>query len=445
MTPRARRITALSLGTVAAVALVDLDRAGAFCTLTSRWEDGQVVMAFNFPPSGTLINGTASWAQNVESAMQEWSAVSSDFRFISAGPGSAGQNNFDNVNNMLFAAQAQGSSFEDDVLALTLTRTDLSGNAIESDIVFNSEVIWNAYDGTIRVDAAGNVVFDFRRVALHELGHVLGLDHPDEACDQTVEAVMNSQTADVDRLTEDDRNGLAAIYAGDNVPPIADAGPDQFGDGTEPFVLNAGGSRDPDGFIVSYDWRRDGALVARGRVAEISLRRGSFAIQLTVTDDRGASSVDTLVITVGSEFIPPQPGNVRPVADAGADRTIRPGHIITLDGSRSFDPDGSLERFVWSRGNIVLGRDPVIQVALSGGVHLITLTVFDNVGDAASDSVVITVGSQQTEGPDPDPDPAPDDPATTTPPTPPPLCGMLGLLAAMSVPLIGTLRKLRTP
>jgi hypothetical protein len=52
-----------------------------------------------------------------------------------------------------------------------------------------------------------------RRVALHELGHMLGLDHPDEK-GQRVTALMNSILGDMDALTEDDIAGAQSLYGG---------------------------------------------------------------------------------------------------------------------------------------------------------------------------------------------------------------------------------------
>jgi hypothetical protein len=44
------------------------------------------------------------------------------------------------------------------------------------------------------------------------LGHVLGLEHPDEA-GQTVVAIMNSYLSDVDTLMQDDRDGAVFLYS----------------------------------------------------------------------------------------------------------------------------------------------------------------------------------------------------------------------------------------
>ena len=56
-----------------------------------------------------------------------------------------------------------------------------------------------------------NVVCDIQRVFLHELGHALGLDHPDSA-GQHVAAIMNSVVSDLSQLSADDEAGIQFLY-----------------------------------------------------------------------------------------------------------------------------------------------------------------------------------------------------------------------------------------
>ena len=81
------------------------------------------------------------------------------------------------------------------------------GKILDADVYLNSSYNWDVYDGIYRSWEA-----DLQRVVLHELGHVLGLAHPDDH-GQTVPAIMNSHIRkDLFRLQPDDIAGIRAIY-----------------------------------------------------------------------------------------------------------------------------------------------------------------------------------------------------------------------------------------
>jgi hypothetical protein len=90
------------------------------------------------------------------------------------------------------------------------------------------------------------------------------------------------------------------------------------------------------------------------------------------------------------------PPNQPPVAAAGPDETVVDSDgdsrvTITLDGSASSDPDGSIVSHSWWLGVTPLGAGAGLQVALGLGVHAITLEVTDDAGARASDMIVVTV------------------------------------------------------
>jgi len=88
-------------------------------------------------------------------------------------------------------------------------------------------------------------------------------------------------------------------------------------------------------------------------------------------------------------------GNQVPVADAGPNQTIASDSTgkgsVTLDGSGSFDPDGSIVSYSWTEDDAELGVGATPTVMLAEGVHVITLTVTDDAGAANDDQVTITI------------------------------------------------------
>jgi hypothetical protein len=90
-----------------------------------------------------------------------------------------------------------------------------------------------------------------------------------------------------------------------NTPPTASAGPDQLVTDTDrsndhAVTLNGTGSTDSDGSIASYAWTLDGLPIASGVNPTVTLGIGTHTITLTVTDNEGATALDTVSITVDS-------------------------------------------------------------------------------------------------------------------------------------------------
>ena len=86
--------------------------------------------------------------------------------------------------------------------------------------------------------------------------------------------------------------------------------------------------------------------------------------------------------------------NSSPIANAGIDQTIRTGEVLTLDGSGSSDPDGTIDLYQWTNNTIGIIESPTPTEVVSGfaeGNHTVTLTVTDNKGATDTDSVDIVV------------------------------------------------------
>ncbi len=77
--------------------------------------------------------------------------------------------------------------------------------------------------------------------------------------------------------------------------------------GTAPFVVDlTANASDPDGTIVSYNWDfGDGQVSAASSLSHVYQTLGTFTARVTVTDNLGARTSATVVITVSNQPLPP--------------------------------------------------------------------------------------------------------------------------------------------
>ncbi len=217
------------------------------------------------------------------------------------------------------------------------------------------------------------------------------------------------------KLTLTDKSGLQASddcvvnVTWNNMPPLADAGPDQKVAPLAAVVLNGSNSTDPDDGIASYLWEQtagpsvtlSNAKTARaGFVApSVGFEGKTLLFRLTVTDQGGLKSTSMCVVNVTS-------GNVPPAADAGPNQTIHAMDTAMLDGSNSRDSDGSIVSYQWiqTSGPPVTLSDPssvqpsFVGPETAGATLGFTLIVTD--GDGLSSTARCTVYVQGSATPD---------------------------------------------
>jgi len=196
------------------LALLFANSSNGYEVSGNLWENGQAV--FHFGIDGDSPTG-GSWSAAFNRSMGAWTTATA-FEFLAIddfvdpctdrGAGLFG----DNIVGIDFTATVCGTEFNANVLAVTLSAgTCLNAQCTggfhitDADIVFNNTVNWDVYSGPRLFG-----IVDFERVALHELGHALGLSH-----ETTNSAIMQGLVSDTDSLLLDDINGANSIYGGE--------------------------------------------------------------------------------------------------------------------------------------------------------------------------------------------------------------------------------------
>ncbi len=189
-----------------------------------------------------------------------------------------------------------------------------------------------------------------------------------------------------------------------NLAPVAAAGNNQIITlPTSSVSLDGRASFDSDGTIASYNWYQvsgPSAAVLTGQntatANAASLVAGNYTFGLIVMDNSGAA--DTARVSV---LVNPVPAgvNLPPVSNAGASQTFAYFYnTITLRGSDSYDPDGSILSYSWSQdaGPSVLISTPdsattICRNVAVSGTYVFRLRVTDNNGMTSSSTVTITL------------------------------------------------------
>ncbi|MCK5251598.1 MAG: hypothetical protein KAQ96_01560, partial [Thermoplasmata archaeon] len=162
--------------------------------------------------------------------------------------------------------------------------------------------------------------------------------------------------------------------------------------------LNGTDSFDRDGVVLAWQWNASTDNPSQVLIQNSSLPEASFLAPdvtgvytfiLKVRDDLGIWGLnDTVNVTV---VLPP---NVPPIAIAGADFAATVGEEVPLDGSASYDSDGTLVSWRWrcvSHPSLVIIGQDVMTASFSPtleGMYEFSLSVVDNRGDRSPEDFI---------------------------------------------------------
>ena len=148
-------------------------------------------------------------------------------------------------------------------------------------------------------------------------------------------------------------------------------------------TVDGSGSSDPDGTIASYAWDfGDGATADGATASHAYAAAGTFTVTLTVTDNAGATGVKSVPVTVVTPNQVPEASFTSAVKDLG----------VTVDGSGSSDPDGTIASYAWDFGDGATADGATAShTYAAAGTFTVTLTVTDNAGATGVKSVPVTV------------------------------------------------------
>jgi len=179
----------------------------------------------------------------------------------------------------------------------------------------------------------------------------------------------------------------ASVTVLDVTPPVAHAGPDQSVDEGAFVTLDGSASTDNVG-ITQYSWSFIDVVAQTlyGTIVSYQFQHvGTFVVTLSITD--GANwATDNVTIVVNRDRVPP-------VANAGPDRIVYKGGLVSFDGSQSTDNLG-IASLTWTfldgSTQVLYGSRPSYRF-MNVGTYVITLTVTDVESNTATDTLTVSV------------------------------------------------------
>ena len=253
----------LSILIVLAITILLSHRAGGYVLEGVSWPSGSVVtFQMGLGSAGrTLIDGNTSWDVAASPGLTAWDNVVARLQYTSNVAGTSASSG-DHINSVVFSTTIFGQKFGTGTLAVTYYRS-MGSSIVEADVLFNKNQQFDSYRGPLRYGTSGWAIGDIRRVFIHELGHALGLDHPDQH-GQHVDAIMNSVTSNRETLSADDTAGAQSMYGAPTPTPTPTPNPSGSHFGNISTRMNVGSGNNV--MIAGFMQKLQGEYTGKGVV-----------------------------------------------------------------------------------------------------------------------------------------------------------------------------------
>jgi len=267
------------------------------------------------------------------------------------------------VNNVPVASDQSVTTPEDTSVDITLSATDVDGDALTYSIV--------------DVPSHGTVTLSGNTATYTPTSNYNGAD---SFTFNANDGIVDSNTATVS----------ITVTAVDDAPVASDQSVTTPEDTSVDITLSA---TDADGDSLTYsivDVPSHGTVTLSGNTATYTPDanyNGADSFTFNANDGTDDSNTATVSITVSAV-------NDAPVADPNGPYTGTEGIPVTFNGSGSYDPDGNIDSYDWDFGdeNSGSGVDPS-HTYTQDGIYTVTLTVRDNDGATDSNSTTVVVGN----------------------------------------------------
>jgi large repetitive protein len=172
-------------------------------------------------------------------------------------------------------------------------------------------------------------------------------------------------------------------------PPVAMLNKVEKACAGDSVMLDASGSKDPDGKSLAYMWDFGDGTTQKGdaRVTHVYQKGGHYTVSVEVMKAAGSRCKPAVATCNRSMASTDVMVNTPPTANAGPNLVCCAGKDTVFDGSLSSDADGDALTYTWNFGDGATAEGAkVIHAYAKKGTYKVTLTVDDGSGTGCAKS-----------------------------------------------------------